>query len=439
MTKSADLIARRKAAIPVGVGMFNDATAQEASGATITDVDGRTLIDFAGGIGVVNAGHCPPPVVKAIQEQAAKFIHVSFNVASYEPYVALAEKLNALLPHGGPTKTMLVSTGAEAVENAVKIARQATGRPGVLCFTDAFHGRTLMAMTLTSKVQYKTGCGPFAPEVYRTQFPNFYRYGAGRSEAEFVRAELRRLEELSHTLVAPENLAAVIIEVVQGEGGFNVVPAAYLKGLRAFCDTHGILLILDEIQTGFGRTGAWSAYSHFGVTPDLSTWAKSLGSGMPIAAVVGKAKVMDAAGPSSIGGTYIGNPVSCAAALATLEYMEEIDINAKGRHVGEVVRERFDAWKRQHRQIGDVRGLGAMLAIEFVEEGDPLRPDATTATALMQACSRRGLVVITAGTEKNIIRVLGPLVIDDATLAKGLDIMEEELARICGTPVKKSA
>ncbi|MCL4212994.1 MAG: aspartate aminotransferase family protein [Gemmatimonadales bacterium] len=439
MTKSADLIARRKAAIPVGVGMFNDATAQEASGATITDVDGRTLIDFAGGIGVVNAGHCPPPVVKAIQEQAAKFIHVSFNVASYEPYVALAEKLNALLPHGGPTKTMLVSTGAEAVENAVKIARQATGRPGVLCFTDAFHGRTLMAMTLTSKVQYKTGCGPFAPEVYRTQFPNFYRYGAGRSEAEFVKAELRRLEELSHTLVAPENLAAVIIEVVQGEGGFNVVPAAYLKGLRAFCDAHGILLILDEIQTGFGRTGAWSAYSHFGVTPDLSTWAKSLGSGMPIAAVVGKAKVMDAAGPSSIGGTYIGNPVSCAAALATLEYMEEIDINAKGRHVGEVVRKRFDAWKRQHRQIGDVRGLGAMLAIEFVEEGDPLRPDATTATALMQACSRRGLVVITAGTEKNIIRVLGPLVIDDATLAKGLDIMEEELARICGTPVKKSA
>lgn len=439
MTKSADLIARRKAAIPVGVGMFNDATAQEASGATIADVDGRTLIDFAGGIGVVNAGHCPPPVVKAIQEQAAKFIHVSFNVASYEPYVALAEKLNALLPHGGPTKTMLVSTGAEAVENAVKIARQATGRPGVLCFTDAFHGRTLMAMTLTSKVQYKTGCGPFAPEVYRTQFPNFYRYGAGRSEAEFVKAELRRLEELSHTLVAPENLAAVIIEVVQGEGGFNVVPAAYLKGLRAFCDAHGILLILDEIQTGFGRTGAWSAYSHFGVTPDLSTWAKSLGSGMPIAAVVGKAKVMDAAGPSSIGGTYIGNPVSCAAALATLEYMEEIDINAKGRHVGEVVRKRFDAWKRQHRQIGDVRGLGAMLAIEFVEEGDPLRPDATTATALMQACSRRGLVVITAGTEKNIIRVLGPLVIDDATLAKGLDIMEEELARICGTPVKKSA
>jgi 4-aminobutyrate aminotransferase/(S)-3-amino-2-methylpropionate transaminase len=439
MTKSQDLIARRKAAIPIGVGMFNDATAQQASGATITDVDGRTLIDFAGGIGVVNAGHCPPPVVKAIQEQAAKFLHVSFNVASYEPYVALAEKLNTLLPHGGPTKTMLVSTGAEAVENAIKIARQSTGRPGVLCFTDAFHGRTLMAMTLTSKVQYKTGCGPFAPEVYRTQFPNFYRYGAGRTEAEFVKAELRRLDELSHTLVAPENLAAIIIEVVQGEGGFNVVPGAYLKGLRAFCDRHGILLILDEIQTGFGRTGAWSAYEHFGVTPDLSTWAKSLGSGMPIAAVIGKAGIMDAAGPSSIGGTYIGNPVCCAAALATVRYMEEIDINAKGRHVGEVVRKRFEGWKKRHREIGDVRGLGAMLAIEFVEGGDPQRPDATTATALMQACAKRGLVVITAGTEKNIIRVLGPLVIDDAMLNQGLDIMEEELAAICASPVKKSA
>jgi len=431
MKKSDELIARRKAAIPLGVGMFNDATAAQASGATITDVDGRTLIDFAGGIGVVNAGHCPPPVVQAIQEQAAKFLHVSFNVASYEPYVALAEKLNALLPHGGPTKTMLVSTGAEAVENAIKIARQSTGRPGVLCFTDAFHGRTLMAMTLTSKVQYKTGCGPFAPEVYRTQYPNLYRYGAGRTEAEFVQAELRRLDELSLTLVAPENLAAIIIEVVQGEGGFNVAPAAYLKGLRAFCDKHGILLIFDEIQTGFGRTGAWSAGEHFKVTPDLSTWAKSLGSGLPIAAVIGKAAVMDAAGPSSIGGTYIGSPVCCAAALATLKYMEEIDINAKGRHVGAVVRQRFEGWKKKHRQIGDVRGLGAMLAIEFVEDGDPLRPDAATATALMQACAQRGLVVITAGTEKNIIRVLGPLVIDDALLNQGLDIMEEELAKLC--------
>ncbi len=431
LTKSQELIARRKAAVPNGVGMFNYATAKNASGATIIDEDDRELIDFAGGIGVVNAGHCPPPVVKAIQEQAAKFLHVSFNVASYEPYIALCEKLNTLLPHGGPTKTLLVSTGAEAVENAIKIARQATKRQGVLCFTDAFHGRTMMAMTLTSKVGYKPDCGPFAPEVYRTQFPNFYRYSAGRSEAEFVKAELHRLEELSHNTVAPENLAAIIIETVQGEGGFNVVPAAYLKGLRAFCDKHGILLILDEIQSGFGRTGAWSAYEQFGVVPDISTWAKSLGSGLPIAAVMGKAEIMDKAGPSSIGGTYIGNPVSCAAALATLKYMEEIDINAKGKHVGDVIRERFEKMKAKHERIGDVRGLGAMMAIEFVKNGDPLQPDAETCNALMNACAKRDLVVINAGTEKNIIRVLSPLVISDELLKKGLDIMEEELDKIC--------
>ncbi|MBK9146941.1 MAG: aspartate aminotransferase family protein [Flavobacteriales bacterium] len=431
LTKSQELIARRKAAVPNGVGMFNYATAAKAYGATIIDDDGRELIDFAGGIGVVNAGHCPPPVVKAIQEQAARFLHVSFNVASYEPYVALCEKLNALLPHGGPTKTLLVSTGAEAVENAIKIARQATKRQGVLCFTDAFHGRTMMAMTLTSKVGYKPDCGPFAPEVYRTQYPNYFRYGAGRSEAEFAKAELHRLEELSHNLVDPKQLACVIIELVQGEGGFNVAPKAYVEGLRNWCDQHGILLIFDEIQAGFGRTGAWSAYSHFGITPDLSTWAKSLGSGMPIAAVMGKAAIMDKAGPSSIGGTYIGNPVSCAAALATLKYMEEIDINAKGRHVGNMIRKRFEKMKARHACIGDVRGLGAMMAMEFVKNGDPLQPDADTCTALMNACAKRDLVVISAGTDKNIIRVLSPLVISDELLNKGLDIMEEELEKIC--------
>ena len=431
-TKSQELIARRKAAIPNGVGMFNHATATRAEGAVIIDADGRELIDFAGGIGVVNAGHCPPPVVKAIQEQAEKFLHVSFNVASYEPYIALCEKLNALLPHGGPTKTMLVNTGAEAVENAIKIARQATKRPGVLCFTDAFHGRTLMAMTLTSKVGYKPDCGPFAPEVYRTQYPNFYRYGAGRSEAEFVQAELHRLEELSHNTVDPKQLACVIIELVQGEGGFNVAPKAYVEGLRKWCDKHGILLIFDEVQAGFGRTGAWAAYEHFGVIPDLSTWAKSMGSGMPIGCVMGKAEIMDKAGPSSIGGTYIGNPVSCAAALATIQYMEEIDINAKGRHVGDTIRKRFERMKAKHACIGEVRGLGAMIAMEFVKDGDPMKPDAETCAALMNACAKRDLIVITAGTDKNVIRVLSPLAISDELLNKGLDSMEEELDKIAG-------
>ena len=432
MTRSQELIARRKAAIPRGVGMFNYATAAEAEGAIITDVDGRKFIDFAGGIGVVNAGHCPPPVVKAIQEQATKFLHVSFNVASYEPYVALCEKLNALLPHGGPTKTMLVSTGAEAVENAIKVARQATGRQAVLCYTDAFHGRTQMAMTLTSKVAYKTGCGPFSPEVYRIPFPNMYRFSEGRSEEDFVARELERLEEVGRNIVAPENLAAIIIEVVQGEGGFNTAPAGYLKGLREFCDRHGIILIFDEVQSGFGRTGAWSAYEHFGVIPDLSTWAKSLGSGLPIGALVGKADIMDAAAPSTIGGTYIGSPVSCAAALATLQYMEEIDINAKGSHVGKMIRERFERLKRKHKQIGDVRGLGAMMAMEFVKNGNPRDPDADTCVKLMMACAERGLIVIPAGTYQNIIRVLCPLVISDDELNRGLDIMEEELEKLIG-------
>ena len=430
LTKSQDLIARRKAAVPNGVGLFNNATAVKAEGALITDADGRELIDFAGGIGVVNAGHCPPSVVKAVQRQAERFLHVSFNVASYEPYIALCERLNALLPHGGPTKSLLVSTGAGAVENAVKIARQFTKRQGVLCFTDAFHGRTLMAMSLTSKVGYKPDCGPFAPEVYRTRFPNFYRYGAGRTEDRFVLDELHLLEELAHNTVAPQQLAAVILEPVQGEGGFNPVPAGYLKGLRKFCDKHGILLILDEIQSGFGRTGAWSAFEQYGVTPDISTWAKSLGSGMPIAAVVGRSEVMDAAGPSSIGGTYIGNPVACAAALATLDLMEEVDINAKGRHVGAVIRERFLRMKAKHPCIGDVRGMGAMMAMEFVKNGDPSSPDPDTCIALMEACAKRGLVVINAGTEKNIIRVLCPLVIGDDLLNKGLEIMEEELTKI---------
>lgn len=429
-TRSQELIERRKAAVPNGVGTFNYATAVSARGAIITDADGRELIDFAGGIGVVNAGHCPQRVVDAIKAQADKFLHVSFNVASYEPYIALCEKLNALLPHGGPTKTMLVSTGAEAVENAIKIARQATGRQGVLCYTDAFHGRTLMAMTLTSKVAYKHGCGPFAPEVYRIPFPNFYRYARGRSEKEFVEAELSRLEAVSRHTVAPDQLAAIIIEVVQGEGGFNVAPSGYLKGLREFCDRNGIMLIFDEVQTGFGRTGAWGAYEHSGVIPDMSTWAKSLGSGMPIAALIGKAEIMDKSAPSSIGGTYIGNPVSCAAALATLEFMEEVDINAKGDHVGRVIRERFERLKARYDGIGDVRGLGAMMAIEFVENGDPGRPDTEICEKLMMACAERGLIIIPAGTDKNIIRVLCPLVISDELLNKGLDIIEEELSKL---------
>lgn len=429
-SRSAELLERRKAVVANGVGVFNTATAASAKGAIITDMDGRELIDFAGGIGVVNAGHSPQAVVDAITAQAQKYIHTSFNVVTYEPYIELCEKLVEILPHGERTKAMLMSTGAEAVENAIKIARQATGRQAVISFTGAFHGRTMMAMTLTSKVDYKVGCGPFAPEVYRLPFPNYYRYNNGLSEADFVDQELKRMHESMRNMVDPESVAAVIIEVVQGEGGFNVAPAGYLKGLREFCDQHGILLICDEVQSGFCRTGKWAAYEHFDLKPDLSTWAKSMGSGMPIACVLGKAEIMDAAKPSTIGGTYIGNPVACAASLATIKIMEEENLNARGEEVGRIVRRRFEEMKARFAAIGDVRGLGAMMAMEFVKNGDPRQPDHDTCSMLLQACAERGLILISAGTHKNVIRVLSPLVITDDQLHTGLDIIEEELEKI---------
>ncbi len=426
---SEELLARRKAVVANGVGLFNNATAQSAKGAIIIDANGREMIDFAGGIGVVNAGHCPEPVVKAITDQAQKSLHTSFNVTTYELYLQLCEKLIDIFPHGERTKAMLVSTGAEAVENAIKIARQATGRNGVLCFTDAFHGRTLMAMTLTSKVAYKRGCGPFAPEVYRVPFPNWYRYGKGQDEQAFADQELRNLKEFFKNTVSPYNLAAIIIELVQGEGGFNVAPKSYVEGLRKLCDEYGIQLIFDEVQSGFCRTGAWAAYEHFDVLPDISTWAKSMGSGMPIGAVIGRAEVMDAAGPSTIGGTYIGNPVCCAAALATIQYMEDIDLNTRGKEVGQIIRSRFESMKAKYPSIGDVRGLGAMIAMEFVKNGDPLQPDADLCLTVMKGCGENGLIIISAGTHKNVIRVLCPLVITNEQLNKGLDIIEQEIQR----------
>lgn len=427
LIKSQSLLERRKNIVAKGVGVFNTMTAAAARGALITDADGRELIDFAGGIGVVNAGHCPEPVVAAIREQAGKYLHTSFNVVTYEPYIELCEKLAEILPHGNATKAMLVSTGAEAVENAIKIARQATGREAVLCYTDAFHGRTMMAMSLTSKTYYKQGCGPFAPEVYRLPFPNFYRYGGGMTREQFVEQELQRLWESGYNLVDLKNLAAIIIEPIQGEGGFNVVPKQYLEGLRAFCDAHGIMLIVDEVQSGFARTGQWAAWQHFGVEPDISIYAKSLGSGMPIAAVLGRASVMDAAAPGTIGGTYIGNPVCCAAALATIQYMKDLRLSEQAIRIGDIVMQRFRAWQATFPAIGDVRGVGAMNAIEFVKNGDPSQPDGDLCTRIIQNCAERGLVLISAGTFKNVIRILSPLVITDEQLNKGLDILAVEI------------
>ncbi|MEQ9263360.1 MAG: aspartate aminotransferase family protein [Owenweeksia sp.] len=429
LMKSQELLERRRNVVANGVGVFNTATVRKAKGALIIDEDGRELIDFAGGIGVVNAGHCPEPVVEAIREQAGKYIHTSFNVVTYEPYIELCEKLTEILPHGEKTKAMLVSTGAEAVENAIKIARQATGRQAVLCYTGAFHGRTMMAMTLTSKINYKLNCGPFAPEVYRLPFPNFYRYRGTANHDEFVNLELKRLYESTHNLVDPKNLAAVIIEPVQGEGGFNPVPQKYLQGLRDFCDQYGIMLIIDEIQSGFARTGNWASWQNYNVCPDISTYAKSLGSGMPIAAILGKADIMDAAASSTIGGTYIGNPVCCAAALATIQHMKDLDLNSRALSIGKTIEQRFRRLMQEYPEIGDVRGMGAMMGIEFVKNKDPRQPDGELCHRILQGCAEQGLILISAGTFKNVIRILSPLVITDEQLEKGLNILEEEIKK----------
>lgn len=429
LNKSEELLQRRKNIVANGVGVFNTATVKSAKGAIITDVDGRELIDFAGGIGVVNAGHCPEPVVEAIREQAGKYLHTSFNVVTYEPFIELCEQLAEILPHGEKTKAMLISTGAEAVENAIKIARQATKRPAVLCFSEAYHGRTLMAMSLTSKVNYKTASGPFAPEVYRIPFPNFYKYHGSQGMDEFVETELIRLRESTHSVVDINSVAAIIIEPIQGEGGFNPVPQKYLEGLREFCDEHGVLLIMDEIQSGFCRTGHWASWQHYNVQPDISTYAKSLGSGLPIAAVLGKAEIMDAAGPGTIGGTYIGSPVCCAAALATIKLMKDQNLNERARQIGKKVTDRMEKLQKEYSDIGDVRGIGAMIGIEFVKNNDPGKPNSELCDKIVKGCADDGLILISAGTFKNVIRILSPLVITDEQLDQGLEILENQIRK----------
>lgn len=428
MGKNDDLIARRAAITPRGIPLATPVGVDSGIGATIADLEGRQFIDFAGGIGVMNVGHCQPSVVEAICQQANRLLHAGIHVATYEPYVALCEKLAALLPHGDRTKVMLVNSGAEAVENAIKIARQATNRPAVICYTEGFHGRTLMAMSLTSKFGYKIGCGPYAPEVYRLPFPNRYRYGDGLSETDFVQRELCRFRDSLTNTVAAEQVAAVILEPVQGEGGFIPVPREYLQGLRALCDEHGMLLILDEVQSGFCRTGRWAAYEHYGVTPDISTWAKSMGGGLPIGAVVGKADVMDGARPGTIGGTYGGNPVACAASLATIRLMETLGLNARASEIGLRVLDRFRKLQIQFPDlVGDVRGLGAMVAMELVNGGDPHQPATDLAAEVLKGCVARGLLIIGAGIYGNVIRFLAPLVISNEQLDRGLDILADEV------------
>ncbi len=419
--RSREILARKDAVIASPLDVYLPVVVAEGRGATLTDVDGNTFIDFTGGVGCLNVGHAHPHVVEAVQEQAARFFHTDFTIVPYEVYVSVAERLLALAPFRGPAKAAFFNAGTEAVENAVKFARVYTGRPAVIAFEGGFHGRTLLSLTLTSKTHpYKAGLGPFAPEVYRVPFPYEYR-GITAADA------LAALERALVTQVAAETVAAVVVEPVQGEGGFIVAPPEFLAGVREICDRHGIVLVVDEVQTGFGRTGRMFAIEHYDVEPDLITVAKSLAGGLPLSGVLGKAAIMDAPGDGAIGGTYVGNPVALAAAGAVLDVFEDEGLVDRAERIGDTIRGRMQEWQRRHPQIGDVRGLGAMLAIELVEDGATKEPAPELASAVAAAAAERGLLLLKAGTHSNCIRVLCPLVISDTEVDEALDAWGEAL------------
>ena len=420
-------MARREAAVPRGPANATPIFAARADGAVIEDVDGNRYIDFAGGIGCLNVGHRSPGVISAIQDQLEKYLHLCFAVTPYEGYIAVAEKLNSLAPGNFAKKTILLNSGAEAIENAIKIARAYTKRPAVICFEDAFHGRTLLTMSLTSKTHpYKAGFQPFASDIYRIPFAYSYRSPSGTTSVNFA----HHLEDAFKRSVAPESVAALIVEPVQGEGGFVIPPRDYFKLLQSICRKHGILFIADEIQSGFARTGKWFASEHFGIEPDLITMAKSLGGGMPISAVTGRADVMDAPGPGSLGGTYCGHPASCAAALAAIETIEKDGLLARSTAIGEHFEKRARGWQKKWSLVGDVRGLGGMCAIELVRNAETREPADTETKEIAKYCYEHGLIMITAGTFNNVIRILVPLVVTDEQLNEGLDVIEAALAGI---------
>jgi 4-aminobutyrate aminotransferase/(S)-3-amino-2-methylpropionate transaminase len=428
--RSLEWFARRETAVPQGVANLHKVVTARAAGAIIEDVDGNRLIDFATGIAVLNVGHSAPEVVAAIQRQAELDTHTCFHVTANEPYVELAERLNALAPIDGPAKTMFANAGAEAVENAVKIARKATGRSALVAFDHAFHGRTLMGMSLTAKVMpYKQGMGPFAPEVYRLPFAYPYRWPSGPEHCA-DEALAYALDEM-HKHIGEENIAAVIMEPIQGEGGFIVPAPGFVKGIADFCRDHGIVFIADEIQSGMGRAGAWFTIVDEGVTPDIVTSAKSLGGGMPISAITGRADLMDAVHVGGLGGTYGGNPIAAAAALAVLDKIEDEHLLEASRRVGDVIMTRFRSMQERFPQIGDVRGRGSMCAIELV--ADPATKEPLGAGLMGQIsleCLRAGVVVLSAGTYGNVLRLLPPLNIDDALLTDGLDVLESALGTV---------
>jgi 4-aminobutyrate aminotransferase/(S)-3-amino-2-methylpropionate transaminase len=406
--RSAEILARKERVVAEPLSIYLPLVIAEGRGATLTDVDGNTFVDFAGGVGCMNVGHSHPRVVEAVRDQAERFTHTDFTVLPYENYVGLAERLLALAPISGETRAAFFNSGAEAIENSIKFARAYTRRPAAIAFEGAFHGRTLLALSLTSKTHpYKAGLGPFAPETYRVPF-----------------ADLDALEYAFKTRVAAEDVAAIVIEPVQGEGGFIVPPVEFVRGLRRLCDEHGIVLVADEVQTGFSRTGRTFAIEHFGVEPDLLTIAKSVAAGLPLSGVLGRAEIMDAPGDGAVGGTYVGNPVAIAAAHAVLDVIEEEGLNERAEAVGETIRSRMESWRERFDAVAEVRGLGAMLAIALERDG---KPAADLATAVTEGAARRGLLLLKAGIDGNCIRVLVPLVITDAELDEALEVWEEAL------------
>ena len=430
---SESLTDLRARVVPQGPFNVTPFFVEKARGAVIHDVDGRELIDFAGGIGVMNVGHSHPKVVAAIKDQAEKYTHTCFHIVMYEPYMKLAEKLCALTPGSFPKMAMFANSGAEGVENAVKIARHFTKRPALIAFENGFHGRTYMALSLTSKVMpYKVGFGPFMSEVYRMPFAYCYRcsFGLEYPKCEVACADFLKDFFISH--VAVDSVAAVVAEPITGEGGFITPPPEYFPKLVKICRDHGIVFIADEVQSGMGRTGKMFAMEHWGVEPDLTILAKSLAAGMPLSAVVGRKEMMNAPQVGGLGGTYGGNPVCCRAALAVLEVFEEEDLLGKSLRLGKKLRQRFEAWHKEIEIVGDVRGLGPMLALELVKDRESRKPASDEAKAFVRFCYEKGLIILSCGNFSNVIRTLMPLVITEEQLERGLSIMEDGLTALSG-------
>ncbi len=427
-TTNKDLIALREKHVPQGVVTAHPVFIERAAGSHVWDVEGRRYIDFVGGIGVMNVGHNHPKVVEAVKAQVDKLCHAAFQVGGYRPYVDLAARLNELVSgdSGIDYKTIFLTTGAEAVENAVKIARAHRNAPGIIAFHGGFHGRTLLGMTLTGmSAPYKQNFGPLANDIYHTPYPDPYR---GMTAEKAIQA----LEDLFATQIAPERVAAIILEPVQGDGGFLPAGADFLKALRAITQKHGIVLILDEIQTGFGRTGDLFGFQQAGIQPDLVTVAKSLAGGLPISGVVGRADIMEAPAPGGLGGTYAGNPLACAAALAVLDAFEEEDLLTQGKQLGEILLQGLEQLARDFKEIGTVRGVGPMLAIEFVQEQDPFKPDADLTQTVIDNCREAGLLVIKCGVHRNTLRLLAPLNTSAEVAQEALSILRQAIEKARG-------